>query len=67
VHINESYARSEAVLEHFANFGAKFGERFMACFEPTALSVYGQPNKEARAAFEPLHPTYLGWLDGFHR
>ena len=67
VHINECYANSEAVLTHITNFGSKFGERFMACFEPTAATVYGQPSDKARAALDRLHPAYLAWLDGFHR
>ena len=66
-HINERYADSEAVVVHLGNFGAKFAERFLACFEPTSLSVYGEPSAEARAALDGFGATYLGWLGGFNR
>lgn len=66
-HINERYANSEAVMAHLGNFGSKFAERFLACFEPKLLSVYGDPSAEARAALDGLGATYLGWLGGFNR
>ena len=66
-HINERYADSEAVLTHLGNFGSRFAERFLACFEPTALWVYGDPNSEARAALDGLGAAYLGWVGGFIR
>ena len=66
-HINERYADSEAVMVHLANFGSKFADRFLACFEPTSLSVYGEPSAEARAALDGLGAAYLGWLGGFSR
>jgi quinol monooxygenase YgiN len=66
-HINERYADSEAALVHLGNFGAKFVDRFLACFEPTSLFVYGEPSAEARAALDGFGATYLGWLGGFNR
>lgn len=66
-HINERYADSAAVLVHLGNFNSKFAERFLACFEPTSLSVYGEPSVEARAALDGLGAAYLGWLGGFSR
>jgi len=66
-HINERYADSAAVMAHLGNFGSKFAERFLACFEPTSLSVYGEPSAEARAALDGFGATYLGWLGGFKR
>ncbi len=66
-HINERYADSEAVMVHLGNFGSKFADRFLACFEPTSLSVYGNPSSEARAALDGFGATYLGWLGGFNR
>jgi len=66
-HINERYADSEAVMVHLGNFGSKFADRFLACFEPTSLSVYGDPSAEARAALDGLGAAYLGWLGGFSR
>ncbi len=64
-HINERYEDSEAVLTHLGSFGANFVDRFLACFEPTSLSVYGNPSAEARAALDGFGAAYLGWLGGF--
>lgn len=66
-HINERYADSEAALVHAASFGSRFAERFLACFVPTALSVYGDPSAEVRAALDGLGAVYLGWFGGFNR
>jgi quinol monooxygenase YgiN len=66
-HINERYADSGAVLVHAGNFGSKFAERFLACFEPTGLSVYGDPNAEAKAVLDGLGAVYFGPLGGFNR
>ncbi len=66
-HIDERYADSKAVMVHLGNFGSKFADRFLACFEPTSLSVYGEPSAEARAALDGLGAAYLEWLGGFNR
>lgn len=66
-HINERYADSAAAMVHLGNFGSKFADRFLTCFEPTSLSVYGEPSAEARAALDGFGATYLGWLGGFKR
>jgi len=66
-HINERYGDSDAVLVHAGNFGSKFAERFLACFEPTGLSVYGDPSAEARSALDGLGAVYFGSLGGFSR
>lgn len=66
-HINERYADSDAVMAHLGNFGEKFAERFLACFEPTTLSVYGEPSAEARAALDGFGATYLAPFGGFSR
>ncbi len=66
-HINERFTDSEAVMDHLGNFGSKFADRFMACFEPTSLSVYGEPSAEARAALDGLGAAYLGSFGGFTR
>lgn len=65
-HINERYADSDAALAHLANFGANFADRFLACFEPTGLTVYGEPTADARAALDGFGAAYLGTLGGFH-
>jgi hypothetical protein len=66
-HINERYSDSAAALVHIASFGAKFAPRFMACFEPTSFSVYGNPTEDVRAALAEMGVTYLEWFGGFHR
>lgn len=66
-HINERYADSTAVMIHHGNFGAKFAERFVECFEPIKLLVYGDPSAEVRAALDGFGASYLGWPGGFNR
>ena len=66
-HINERYADSEAALVHLGNFGQNFAERFLQCFAPTALTVYGEPSEEARAALDGFGAAYLGTFGGFSR
>ena len=66
-HINEGYTDSDAVMVHLGNFGSKFMDRFLACFEPTSLSVYGDPSADARAALDGFGAAYLGTFGGFAR
>ena len=66
-HITERYADSGAALTHLATFGSRFADRFLSCFQPTALWVYGEPNAEARAALDGFGAKYLGSFGGFHR
>ena len=66
-HTNERYADSQAVMVHLGNFGSRYAERFLAYFEPTSLSVYGDPSAEVRAGLDGFGAAYLGWLGGFTR
>ena len=66
-HINEQYLNSDAVMVHLGNFGSRFADRFLTFFEPTSLSVYGEPSTEARAALDGFGASYLEWLGGFNR
>ena len=66
-HVNERYADSTAVMVHAGNFGSKFAGRFLACFELTSMSVYGEPSAEAQAVLDGLGAAYFGWLGGFTR
>lgn len=66
-HIYERYVDSEAVMAHLGNFGANFADRFMACFEPTSLSVYGPASDEVRGALDAFGASYFGTLSGFSR
>jgi len=64
-HICERYEDSDAVVAHLQTFGSTFAERFLDCFAPTALYVYGEPDTQARQALDGFGPTYLGPLGGF--
>ena len=64
-HIHERFADSDAAMVHLGNFGTKFAERFLRCFEPTDLYVYGEPSDEARAALDGFGATYLRTSGGF--
>jgi quinol monooxygenase YgiN len=66
-HICERYADSPAAIAHLGTFGSKFADRFMACVEPTALSVYGEPSDEARKVLDGFGAAYLGTFGGFSR
>lgn len=66
-HINEKYADSAAALEHLGNFGAKFADRFLTCFAPTAFHVYGEPSDEVRGVLDGFGAVYLGSFGGFAR
>ncbi len=66
-HILERYADSDAVMAHLGVFGARFAERFLQCFTPTGLVVYGDPSAEARAALDGFGAAYLGTWGGFVR
>lgn len=66
-HIYERYADSAAALVHLGTFGSTFAERFLACLEPTAFNVYGNPSAEVRGVLDGFGAAYLGWLDGFAR
>ena len=66
-HIYERYADSDAALIHLGNFDAKFAERFLQYFEPTALFVYGEPSGEVRATLDGFGAVYLGTFGGFSR
>ena len=66
-HLLERYADSDAAMVHLGNFKAKFAERFLGCFEPSAVFVYGEPSDEARGALDEFGSVYLGSIGGFHR
>jgi len=66
-HIYERYDDSDAAMIHIGNFGSMFAERFMGCFEPTALFVYGEPSADVRTALDGFGAAYLGTLGGFSR
>lgn len=66
-HLHERYRDDEAVMVHLGNFGSKFADRFMACVEPTAFNVYGNPSEEARAVFNSFGAAFLGTFGGFAR
>ena len=65
IHICERYADSAATMEHLGNFGANFAERFLGCFTPTAIYVYGDPSDEVPGVLDGFGATYMGSLGGF--
>ncbi|RKZ10676.1 antibiotic biosynthesis monooxygenase [bacterium] len=66
-HLYERYADSDAAMVHIGTFGQKYAERFMGCFEPTNVHVYGEPSAEARTALDEFDATYFGTFGGFFR
>ncbi len=67
IHIYERYADSAATMVHLGNFGAKFAERFLACVDPTRLTVYGDPSAEARGALAGFGAAHMTQFDGYAR
>ena len=66
-HINERYANSAVLVAHLASFGSKFAERFLAAADVTGLTVYGEPNADARKLLDGFGAVYLGTFGGFTR
>lgn len=66
-HIYERYADSGAVMTHLGGFGERFAERFLNCFTPTALYVYGEATDEVREALAGFGAVHLGTMGGFVR
>lgn len=66
-HLYERYADAQAALAHISTFGSRFGERFLACVEPTAFHVYGIPSDEVRTALDGFGAVYLRPFGGFTR
>ncbi len=67
VHVYERYADSAAIMVHLGAFGAKFAERFLACVDPTRLTVYGDPSAEVRDALAGFGAAYMTQFAGFAR
>jgi len=65
VHSYERFVDADAALVHVGNFGAKYMERFMACFQPTELIVYGAPTDSLKGALDGLGAQYYALHDGF--
>lgn len=66
-HIYERYTDSAAVMTHLGAFGKHFATRFMGMLEPTRLTVYGNPNDEARKALAGMNAVVMGEVAGFAR
>lgn len=63
-HILERYRDDDAAMAHIGTFGSTFAERFLACAEPTALHVYGDPGASVRAALDGFGAVYFGGFGG---
>jgi len=67
VHIFERYTDSAATMIHMANFGAKFGARFMGALKPTKCTLYGAPDDQVRKAMKPMGAILMTSAAGFSR
>ncbi len=67
VHLYERYADSEATMVHLGNFGSKFAERFMQCFAPTEISVYGEASTDVKEALAGFGAEFYSSASGFAR
>jgi quinol monooxygenase YgiN len=63
-HIHERYRDDEAAMAHIGTFGSTFAERFLACAEPTALHVHGDPGASVREALDGFGAVYFGSFGG---
>lgn len=66
-HLYERYADSAAAMVHIGTFASQWADRMLACVEPTALWVWGEPSAEVRGALDGFGAAYLGTFGGFHR
>ena len=66
-HILEEYRDSDAAVVHLGNFLSKYVERFMGCFTPTGVYLYGSPSGELKDMMTPFGPVYLSDRSGFVR
>ena len=64
-HILEEYRDSDAAMAHMQTFLTQFVERFLGCFDPTGIFVYGAPNDELQEVMKAFGPTYLKFNFGF--
>ena len=64
-HILEEYQNSDAAIVHMGAFLSQFVERFLGCFEPTGVFVYGAPNDELKEIMKPFGAAYMGMVEGF--
>jgi quinol monooxygenase YgiN len=66
-HTYERFVDSAAAMTHLGNFGAHFAERFIAVFEPTRLTVFGDPSAEVRGALAGFGAVHMEMAGGFAR
>lgn len=63
-HVHERYRDDAAAMAHIGTFGPTFAERFLACVEPTALHVDGDPGASVRGALDGFGAVYFGSFGG---
>lgn len=66
-HIYERYTDNDAAMVHLGNFGSKYAQRFMACFQPSSFTVYGPVNDQVRGVLDGFGANYLAAAAGFAR
>jgi quinol monooxygenase YgiN len=67
IHIFERYRDSAAAISHIENTVAPIFERFRALVTPLGVTVYGNPDANARQLLDRLPARYMAAFDGFLR
>lgn len=67
VHIFEHYRDSASIVSHVDETFAPFGERFSSMVDVQRLTVYGNPDAQARARLNPFGANYISPFNGFFR
>lgn len=63
----ELYQSSEAAAAHVKHVGGQFGKELGQVQKEVSLTVYGNPDDQAKQALAPLNPVYETPLAGFVR
>lgn len=67
IYLHERYADSSQAMAHIAAFGERFGSRFMNLLKPSAVVVFGHPNRDLKKQLEGLSPQFTEIVAGFQR
>ena len=66
-HILEEYRDSDAAIVHMHNFLDNFVQKFLECFDPTGIYVYGSASDGLKEVMSPFGPAHLTFDAGFIR
>jgi quinol monooxygenase YgiN len=67
VQIFESYADSQAVVDHVTKTFSQFADAFTACVSVDGFIVFGEPNADAREILDGFGSVYMTPFEGFTR